>query len=504
VLTSTKPYVEFRNQFSPSGLFKKNLDLQTLGIGGLDREFQEMFRRAFVSRMQQEVARKMGIQHTKGILLYGPPGCGKTLLARELGKLLNCEEPKIVCGPELINSYQGKSEENVRNLFAEAMTDQSGSKLYLIICDEFDALCKQRGSDRGGTGVGDNIVNQFLTMIDGPTQLNNILLICMTNRKDLIDDAILRAGRIEVHIEIQLPDQKGREEILTIHTRQMATNKFLHQNVNIKDLANLTKNYTGAELAGLVKGASSFALMREVDLQDSKSMGKKANPIVSMEDFVRALNDIIPMFGRVSNDIQIINSTPFIFWDDQLRNISSEILSKISGLNKGSISTILITGETYIGKTKFVANVVKQSGVPCVKMITTEKLLKASNKSLYITDTFEQCTKADTSILVFDGLERLIEWMPIGLRFNNDVLHTIISVITSQINPSKKSILIFTANNQTVLENLGMFDLFDTNYVYPTMITSDEINVHFPDIGEKCKFQPIEEISNVFKYMKYV
>lgn len=215
VFTSTKAYVEFRNQFSPSGLFKKNLDLQTLGIGGLDREFQEMFRRAFVSRMQQEVARKMGIQHTKGILLYGPPGCGKTLLARELGKLLNCEEPKIVCGPELINSYQGKSEENVRNLFAEAMVDNSGSKLYLIICDEFDALCKQRGSDRGGTGVGDNIVNQFLTMIDGPTQLNNILLICMTNRKDLIDDAILRAGRIEVHIEIQLPDQKGREEILT-------------------------------------------------------------------------------------------------------------------------------------------------------------------------------------------------------------------------------------------------------------------------------------------------
>lgn len=233
-------------------------------------------------------------------------------------------------------------------------------------------------------------------------------------------------------------------------------------------------------------------------------MGKKANPIVSMEDFVRALNDIIPMFGRVSNDIQMINSTPFIFWDEQLRNISSEILSKISGLNKGNISTILITGQTYIGKTKFVANVVKQSGVPCVKMITTEKLLKAPSKSLHITNTFEQCIKADTSILVFDGLERLIEWMPIGPRFNNDVLQTIMSVITSQMNPSKKSILIFTANDQIVLENLGMFDLFDTYYIYPTMITSDEIDVHFPDIGEKCKFQDIEEISNVFKYMKYV
>ena len=505
ILETKRSYIELTNQFVQGGLFKKNLDLSSLGIGGLNREFQEMFRRAFVSRMQQEVAKKMGIKHTKGILLYGPPGCGKTLLARELGKLLNCEEPKIVSGPELLNSYVGKSEENVRNLFAEAMADTSGNKLYLIICDEFDALCKQRGSNRGDAGVGDNVVNQFLTMIDGPKQLNNILLICMTNRKDLIDDAILRAGRIDVHIEIQLPDQAGREEILTIHTKDMATNKYLHGTVNIGDLASMTKNYTGAELAGLVKNASSFALSREVNVENGKIIqAKKIHPIVTMDDFVRALNDIVPMFGRVSNDIQIINSTPFVFWSSQLSLISDEILGKIVSLKHGNVSTMLMSGPSYIGKTKFVAHVVKQSGIPCVKMITTEKLLKAPSKSQFITNMADQCTKAETSILIFDGFERIIEWLPIGPRFNNDVLQTIISIMTTPIAPNKKMILMFTANDKDIFDNFGISDSFDTKYDYPSIITKAEILESFPEIHLKCDFQDVEDVSRVFKYMKYV
>lgn len=503
IYSCPKNFVELTNRYIKSGLFKKNLDLQDMGIGGLDKEFQQMFRRAFVSRMQKDVAKKMGIGHVKGILLYGPPGCGKTLLARELGKLLNCKEPKIVSGPELLNKYVGASEEKVRELFVDAMNDPDESNLYLIICDEFDALCKQRGSNRGDAGVGDNIVNQFLTMIDGPKQLNNILLICMTNRKDLIDDAILRAGRIEVHIEIQLPDQKGREDILMIHTKSMTSNKYLDKNVSIKELASLTKNYTGAELAGLVKSASSFALVREVDLQDKTN--KKINPVVTMQDFTRAIDDIIPMFGKISNDIQIITSSPFIFWSHKLNELEYDILGKISGLRKGNISTILITGPTYVGKTKFISHVAKKSGVPCVKMITTERLIKSSmSKASYISDTFEKCIKADTSILIFDGLERIIEWLQIGPRFNNEILQTIISIMTNQINPEKKCVLVFTANDREVLENLGMIDLFDTHYDYPTTIPKADIKKHFPCVADKCGFLDEENISDVFKYMKYV
>jgi vesicle-fusing ATPase len=134
---------------------------------------------------------------SSGLLLYGPPGTGKTLIARQIGKTLNAREPKIVNGPELLNKFVGQSEENTRKIFADAEKEYKekgdASGLHIIIFDELDAVCKQRGSgSSGGTGVGDNIVNQLLTKLDGVDQLNNILLIGMTNRKDLIDEALLR------------------------------------------------------------------------------------------------------------------------------------------------------------------------------------------------------------------------------------------------------------------------------------------------------------------------
>ena len=161
---------------------------------------------------------KLGIQHVRGILLYGPPGTGKTLIARQIGKMLNAREPKVINGPEVLNKYVGQSEENIRKLFADAEKeykekgDESG--LHIIIFDELDAVCKQRGTSGGGTGVGDSVVNQLLSKLDGVDQLNNILLIGMTNRVDMIDEALLRAGRLEVHMEISLPDESGRAQIL--------------------------------------------------------------------------------------------------------------------------------------------------------------------------------------------------------------------------------------------------------------------------------------------------
>src|SRR3982751_4750647 len=101
------------------------------------------------------------------------------------------------------------------------------SSLHIIIFDELDAVCKQRGSTGGGTGVGDSVVNQLLSKLDGVDQLNNILLIGMTNRMDMIDDALLRPGRLEVHMEINLPDEKGRLQIYKIHTKNMRVNNFM-------------------------------------------------------------------------------------------------------------------------------------------------------------------------------------------------------------------------------------------------------------------------------------
>ena len=134
--------------------------------------------------------------------------------------MLNGKEPKVVNGPEVLNKYVGASEENVRKLFEEAEQDQAmngeASELHVIIFDEIDAICKSRGSARDGSGVHDTVVNQLLTKIDGVDALNNILLIGMTNRKDMLDEALLRPGRLEVHVEIGLPDDKGRLQILKV------------------------------------------------------------------------------------------------------------------------------------------------------------------------------------------------------------------------------------------------------------------------------------------------
>merc|ERR1712188_145619 len=156
-----------------------------------------MFRRAFASRLFPiEMMEALGLQHVKGILLYGPPGTGKTLMARQIGKMLNGKEPKVVNGPEILNRFVGQSEENIRKLFIDAEREQlergDDSDLHIIIFDEIDAICKTRGSTNTGTGVNDSVVNQLLAKIDGVDSLNNVLLIGMTNRKDMIDEALLR------------------------------------------------------------------------------------------------------------------------------------------------------------------------------------------------------------------------------------------------------------------------------------------------------------------------
>jgi vesicle-fusing ATPase len=182
----------------------------------------------------------MGMEHVRGMLLFGPPGCGKTLIARKIGAVLNAREPKIVNGPEILNKFVGASEENIRNLFKDAEEEQAemgdDSELHIIIFDELDAICKSRGSSRDGTGVGDSVVNQLLSKIDGVDSLNNILIIGMTNRKDMMDEALLRPGRFEVHVEIGLPSEHGRLQILNIHTKKMRDNEFLGQDV-IEDIA---------------------------------------------------------------------------------------------------------------------------------------------------------------------------------------------------------------------------------------------------------------------------
>nr|SVE74412.1 EOG090X0CAY [Daphnia barbata] len=279
-------------------------NFQNMGVGGLDAQFNAIFRRAFASRVfPPEIVEQLGCKHVKGILLYGPPGTGKTLMARQIGKMLNAREPKIVNGPEILDKYVGESEGNIRRLFVEAEEEEKrlgpNSGLHIIIFDEIDAICKSRGSVGGASGVHDTVVNQLLAKIDGVEQLNNILVIGMTNRRDMIDEALLRPGRMEVQMEIGLPNESGRAQILKIHTARMRDNKKIAPDVDLQELAALTKNFSGAEIEGLVRAAQSTALNRLIKASSKVEVDPEASEklLVDRGDFLHALeNDIKPFF----------------------------------------------------------------------------------------------------------------------------------------------------------------------------------------------------------------
>lgn len=296
---------------------------------------------------------------------------------------MNCEEPKIVSGPSLLSSYHGKSEENIRDLFKDAFADKQNKKLHLIILDEFDAIARKRGS-LNDSGISDKLVNQFLSMIDGPESLNNILLIAMTNRLELLDEALLRPGRFEIQIEIGLPDQKGRLDILHIHTNKMKQTGFLDTNVDLKEIAEMSTNFTGAELEALVKNAVSFTISKDLD-PENLHMLKNINPIVTQVELVKSTKEIKPQFGTISKQIEIITSRPFTLYSNEYEQVYNDILQKISNLNKGNVLSILIQGDRNVGKTTMACQIAKKCMLNCLKFVNSESLLNmhAKENQLY-------------------------------------------------------------------------------------------------------------------------
>lgn len=338
-------------------LFKNNVTFSELGIGGMDTQIETLIRDVFLSRLiSPEKRRTLGIKPNKGIILYGPPGTGKTLIARQISKkLLGGVEPKIINGPELFNRFVGASEENLRKIFSEAMEDQKAhgdqAQLHVFVFDEMDALFKRRGSTGDNTGVGDKLVNQFLTIIDGVDSLDNILIIGMTNRLDLLDDALLRPGRFDVRIEVGLPDLEGRAEILGIHTKALKESSQLSEDVSLEILAQQTKNYTGAELAGLVRKAVNYGISDLVDLTDPDQLLKvdlnSEKIVVNNQHFQKALGSMKPAFGQ--SDFEIRNQLyKYPSFDKNL----SQLMQIVNDYNQNQEDTksILISGSRGSGK----------------------------------------------------------------------------------------------------------------------------------------------------------
>jgi len=447
--------------------------LEKLGIGGLSEEFTTLFRRAFISRLlPPSFMKKLNITHVKGVLLYGPPGTGKTLIARKIGEMLNCKPPKIVNGPEIFNKYVGEAEKNIRALFADAETEQLAkgdkSQLHLIIFDEFDSLAKKRGSGNDGTSVNDNVVNQLLSKIDGVNALNNVLLIGLTNRKDMIDEAILRAGRFEVHIEISLPNEHGRIEIFNIHTQSLRDNKMLSPNVNIPILAQKSKNYSGAEIAGLVNSAQSYAIQKRTDPKNPSHLVDIDKICIEHEDFEKALFEVKPLFGQTNELFDKLENNTIIKYGDQWINFEFDVNTKIVNFKKNTSLTtyrMLFFGNAGCGKTTISSYFANKVNYPYVKIISPTSLVGYGEmqKINIIKKIFSDAYKSEESIIIIDDIERLIEFSEYGGRYTNSILQTLLVLINENTKKGSKLLIITTCKNINIMENLEVKDQFDCN-----------------------------------------
>jgi vesicle-fusing ATPase len=448
-------------------------DFSKMGIGGLDTEFNAIFRRAFASRVfPPEIMEQLGCNHVKGILLFGPPGTGKTLMARQIGQMLNAREPKIVNGPQILDKYVGESEANIRRLFEDAEEEEKRmgplSGLHIIIFDEIDAICKARGSVAGNSGVNDTVVNQLLSKIDGVDQLNNILIIGMTNRRDMIDDALLRPGRLEVSIEIGLPKEAGRVQIFNIHTRKMKANGKLSKDVDMNELARLTKNFSGAEIEGLVRAAQSCALNRLVKASSKVEIDPDAAEklLVSWPDFLHAMeNDIKPAFGASGEILQSFLSRGIIVWGTEVQDVLDDgalLIQQAASQDGPGLVSIMLEGGPNAGKTALAAQLANNSGFPFVKVCSPDDMVgfTESAKCSMIRKIFDDAYRSTLSVIVVDNVERLLDYGPIGPRYSNLTLQALLVLLKKNPPKGRRLLIICTTSRREVLDQMEMLSAF--------------------------------------------
>jgi transitional endoplasmic reticulum ATPase len=377
-------------------------------IGGLRNEVQKVREMIELPLRHPEIFERIGIEAPKGVLLYGPPGTGKTLLARAVANETNANFYSI-SGPEIMSKFYGESEERLREVFRQA---QEAAPSILFI-DELDSVAPKREEVSGD--VEKRIVSQLLTLMDGIQSRGKMVVIGATNRPNAIDPALRRPGRFDREIEIGIPDEKGRLEILQIHTRGMP----LTDDVNLEAVAKVTHGFVGADLEALSKEAAMLSLRRmlpEINLEETKIPAEVLNRIrITNMDFENALKDVQPSAMR---EVQI--QRPNVRWEDigGLAEVKEELAEAIEWpLKHGELfeqadvrppKGILLYGPPGTGKTMIAKAVAATSEANFISVKGPELLSKWVGESeKAVREVFRKARQVAPCVVFFDELDAI-------------------------------------------------------------------------------------------------
>jgi len=390
-------------------------------IGGLKEAIQKIREMVELPLKHPELFERLGIEPPKGVLLYGPPGCGKTLLAKAVANETNAHFISI-SGPEIMSKFYGESEQRLREIFEEAKKNAPS----IIFIDEIDAIAPKREEVTGE--VEKRVVAQLLALMDGLEARGNVIVIAATNRPNALDPALRRPGRFDREIEIGVPDKQGRLEILQIHTRNMP----LAKDVDLNRLAEITHGFVGADLAALCREAAMKALRRylpKIDLSQERIPLEVLEQLeVTMQDFLEAYREITPSALR-----EVYVEIPNVKWGDigGLEQVKQELREAVEwpirypeAFKRMGIKPpkgILLYGPPGCGKTLLAKAVATESEANFISVKGPEifsKWVGESEKA--IREIFRKARQAAPCIVYFDEIDAIA---PVrGLGFGDSVV----------------------------------------------------------------------------------
>ncbi|HDD69101.1 MAG TPA: AAA family ATPase, partial [Candidatus Korarchaeota archaeon] len=419
-------------------------------IGGIEEEIQRIREMVELPLKHPELFRHLGIEPPKGVLLYGPPGCGKTLLAKAVANESGANFISIN-GPEIMSKYYGESEKRLRMIFERAQREAP----TIIFIDEIDSIAPNRNEVTGE--VERRVVSQLLSLMDGLEARGDVIVIGATNRPEALDPALRRPGRFDREIEIGVPDKKGRKEILMIHTRNVP----LADDVDLDELAEITYGFVGADLAALVREAAMAALRRvlpQIDLEsETIPLEILEQLVVKKSDFQEALKLIQPSAMR-----EISIEIPNVKWDDigDLEQVKRELIDLIEmplkhpktferiGIEppKG----ILLYGPPGCGKTLLAKAIANESEANFISIKGPELLSKWVGESeKAVRKVFRKARQVAPAIIFIDEIDSLFPRRGMGYA-DSGVTERVVSQMLTEMDgiQSLKDVVVIGATNR--------------------------------------------------------